>query len=162
MNKPAPAARHAALAAALGLALALPAMAQQTPITGRMMDGRNPAPAATPVATSAPMAPVATPDPSAPPPPPPADTPVAALQSADYAPAPAYASDDGADRAAIGYTTRQLLQMQASGSQAGNHLPMLGDEASASYRRYIQSFNHPIPEFYESTVGKNGSNSSGR
>jgi hypothetical protein len=158
MNKPAPAARHAALAAALGLALALPAMAQQTPITGRMMDGRNPAPAATPVAASAPAAQAAIP----PPPPAPASAPVAAPQSTDYAPAPAYASDDGADRAAIGYTTRQLLQMQASGSQAGNHLPMLGDEASASYRRYIQSFNHPIPEFYETTVGKNGSNSSGR
>lgn len=158
MNKPAPAARQAALAAALGLALALPAMAQQTPITGRMMDGRNPAPAAIPAAASAPAAQAATP----PPPPAPASVPVVAPQSADYAPAPAYASDDGADRAAIGYTTRQLLQMQASGSQAGNRLPMLGDEASASYRRYIQSFNHPIPEFYETTVGKNGSNSSGR
>jgi hypothetical protein len=123
-----------------------------------MMDGRNPAPAATPVAASAPAAQAAIP----PPPPAPASAPVAAPQSTDYAPAPAYASDDGADRAAIGYTTRQLLQMQASGSQAGNRLPMLGDEASASYRRYIQSFNHPIPEFYETTVGKNGSNSSGR
>jgi hypothetical protein len=160
MNKPTPAARPAALATALGLALALPAMAQQTPITGRMMDGRNPAPAATPVAASAPAAQADVPNPSAPPAP--ASAPVVAPQSTDYAPAPAYASDDGADRAAIGYTTRQLLQMQASGSQAGNHLPMLGDEASASYRRYIQSFNHPIPEFYETTVGKNGSNSSGR
>jgi hypothetical protein len=137
-------------------------MAQQTPITGRMMDGRNPAPAATPVAASAPTAQAAIPDPPAPPSPAPASAPVTAPQSTDYAPAPAYASGDGADRAAIGYTTRQLLQMQASGSQGGNRLPMLGDEASASYRRYIQSFNHPIPEFYETTVGKNGSNSSGR
>jgi hypothetical protein len=160
MNKPAPAARHAALA--LGLALALPAMAQQMPITGRMMDGRNPAPAATPVAASVPAAQVDVPNPPAPPPPPPASAPVVAPQGTDYAPAPAYAPDDGADRAAIGYTTRQLLQMQASGSQAGNHLPMLGDEASASYQRYIQSFTHPIPEFYETAVGKNGSNSSGR
>jgi hypothetical protein len=153
MNKPAPAERYVALA--LGLALALPAVAQQTPLTGRMMDGQNPAPAAAP----APAAQTAATDLPAPPPQAAASAPVAAPQSTDYSPAPA---SDGADRAAIGDTTRQLLQMQASGSQAGNRLPMLGDEASASYKRYIQSFSHPIPEFYESKVGKNGSNSSGR
>jgi hypothetical protein len=156
MNTPASAVRFSALAAALGLALALPALAQQAPLTGRMMDGRNPAPAATPAATPVGPAQAVATDPQALPPP--ASAPIPAPQNTDYAAAP----DDGADRAAIGYTTRQLLQMQASGSHAGNRLPMLGDEASASYQRYIQSFTHPIPEFYESKVGKNGSNSSGR
>lgn len=54
----------------------------------------------------------------------------------------------------IGDTTRYLLQLQASGHAAGTSLPMLGDEASASYRRYLKSFEHPIPEFYETPVDK--------
>jgi hypothetical protein len=54
----------------------------------------------------------------------------------------------------IGDTTRHLLQLQASGAQAARPLPMLGDEATASYRRYLKSFEHPIPEFYTPTVGK--------
>ena len=37
---------------------------------------------------------------------------------------------------------------------------MLGVEASASYSRYLKSFNHDIPEFYKTTVG-NSSNSGG-
>jgi hypothetical protein len=135
--------------AALGLLLALPAMAQQTPLTGRMMDGRDAAPAATPAPSAATNLP-------APPPKAPANAPVATPQSTDLSPPPAPAAGD--DDNAIGSTTRSLLRMQASGSQAGNRLPMLGDEASASYRRYIQSFGHPIPEFFETTVGKNGGN----
>ena len=54
----------------------------------------------------------------------------------------------------IGDTTRYVLQLQTSGSQAAKPLPMLGDEASASYRRYLKSFDHPIPDFYDTTVGK--------
>ncbi|MFC5743256.1 DUF3613 domain-containing protein [Dyella tabacisoli] len=60
--------------------------------------------------------------------------------------------------AQVGDTTRHLLQLQADGTQAGKHLPMLGDEASASYRRYLKSFEHPIPEYYQTTVGKNSNN----
>jgi hypothetical protein len=152
MNMPVHAAHRTAMLAALGLLLALPAMAQQTPLTGRMMDGRDAAPAATPALA----APPATTNLPAPPPQAPANAPVAAPQSTDLSPPPAPAAGD--DDNAIGSTTRSLLRMQASGSQAGNRLPMLGDEASASYRRYIQSFGHPIPEFFETTVGKNGSN----
>jgi hypothetical protein len=54
----------------------------------------------------------------------------------------------------VGDTTRYVLQLQAEGSQAGKPLPMLGDEATASYRRYLKSFNHDIPDFYDSPVGK--------
>jgi hypothetical protein len=54
----------------------------------------------------------------------------------------------------VGDTTRYVLQLQASGAQAGKPLPMLGDEATASYRRYLKSFEHPIPEFYETTLSK--------
>jgi hypothetical protein len=54
----------------------------------------------------------------------------------------------------VGDTTHYLLQLQTSGSQAGKPLPMLGDEATASYRRYLKSFEHPIPDFYD-TLSKN-------
>jgi hypothetical protein len=72
--------------------------------------------------------------------PPPATTPPSTDQ-------PFHAND-------IGDTTRYLLQLQASGAQAAKPLPMLGDEATTSYRRYLKSFEHPIPEFYTPTVGK--------
>ncbi|TAL54713.1 DUF3613 domain-containing protein [Pandoraea sp.] len=62
--------------------------------------------------------------------------------------------------AELGGTTRQLLQAQADGRWAGPALPMLGAEASASYRRYLDSFRHPIPEFFSSKVsGTSGSQS---
>lgn len=127
--------RHTLLAA-LGLALALPAAAQQTPVTGQMMDGQTP---------------VATPVPA---PPPQRVAPPAA--SAGYANANMPPLADVGDDGGIGSTTRQLLRMQTSGSQAGQPLPMLGDEATAAYRRYMQSFNHPIPEFFQSAVNRNG------
>jgi hypothetical protein len=130
------------LLAAFGLAFALPAAAQQTPVTGQMMDGQTPvaAPPPAPQPGNAAPTPAPTPQQLAPP-----DT---------YTPPPlADVGDDGG----IGSTTRQLLRLQVSGSQAGQPLPMLGDEATAAYRRYMQSFNHPIPEFFQSTVNKNGS-----
>jgi hypothetical protein len=131
------------LLAAFGLAFALPAAAQQTPLTGQMMDGR------TPVAAPAPQSGNAAPTPQQVAPP---DTATGAPGT--YAPPPlADVGDDGG----VGSTTRQLLRLQVSGSQAGQALPMLGDEATAAYRRYMQSFNHPIPEFFQSTVNKNGS-----
>jgi hypothetical protein len=55
----------------------------------------------------------------------------------------------------IGDTTRYVLQLQADGTQAGKPLPMLGDEATAAYRRYLKSFEHPIPDFYDTTLSKN-------
>lgn len=140
--------RHTLLAA-LGLALALPAGAQQIPVTGQMMDGQTPA--AAPAPAPAPPAGNATPAPM------PQQVAPPGSSSDNAAPAPlADVGDDGG----IGATTRQLLRMQTSGSQAGQSLPMLGDEATAAYRRYLQSFNHPIPEFFQSAVNKSGSGGS--
>lgn len=143
---------HRTLLVAFGLALALPAAAQQAPITGRMMDGQTPAatPAATPPSANATPA-QAMPQQVAPP---------GAADGGANASAASPALADVGDDGGIGYTTRQLLRMQASGSQAGPSLPMLGDEATAAYRRYLQSFNHPIPEFFQSTVNRNGSGGS--
>jgi hypothetical protein len=76
-------------------------------------------------------------------------------------PAPGFAPPETAPAAPfhasqIGDTTRYVLQLQTSGNQAAKPLPMLGDEATAAYARYLKSFDHPIPDFYESPVGKNG------
>jgi len=55
-------------------------------------------------------------------------------------------------RPQIGDTTRALLRLQADGNNAGNALPMLGETASRSYQRYLNSFDHPIPEYFEATL----------
>ena len=60
-----------------------------------------------------------------------------------------------------GTVTRSLLDLQVSGSRAGKALPILGDEASASYVRYMKSFEHPIPEFFQGTVAKSAGPASG-
>lgn len=118
----------------LALAAASAAGAQQRPLTGQMLGepGAPPTtPAAAPAARPAPV-PVTTPAPL-----------VLALPA----------------RAHIGDTTRALLQLQASGEHAGGHLPILGDQASLSYARYLQSFSHPIPEYLEKSVRKDVSGS---
>jgi hypothetical protein len=54
--------------------------------------------------------------------------------------------------AQVGDATRALLRLQASGERAGTPLPILGDQASASYKRYIDSFTHPIPAYLAPNV----------
>lgn len=153
MNTQASSMRHAAL---FTLALSLPAglAAQQLPVTGQMMDGRQantvaaqtvPPPAASgttiPIASAAPASQTGT-DMIATPPQTERPPAVAVVNAA----------------AQPGDATRNLLQLQLDGSAAGKHLPMLGNEASASYHRYMDSFNHPIPEFYETAIQKNADN----
>ncbi|MCF7751385.1 DUF3613 domain-containing protein [Bacillus subtilis subsp. subtilis] len=107
------------------------AAAQQRPLTGQMLGDAAPPPP--PVAS--------------PPPPPPvgyAPTPPSPVPVALALPA----------KAQIGDTTRALLQLQASGASAGARLPILGDQASLSYARYLDSFTHPIPEFLDTSVRK--------
>jgi hypothetical protein len=86
--------------------------------------------------------------------------PVAAVaqQPPGTAPTPGFAPTEPAPpfhASQIGDTTRYVLQLQADGTQAGKPLPMLGDEATAAYRRYLKSFEHPIPDFYDTTLSKN-------
>ncbi|MBX6319186.1 MAG: DUF3613 domain-containing protein [Pigmentiphaga sp.] len=50
-----------------------------------------------------------------------------------------------------GDVTRAVLRAQAEGRLAGQALPMLGATAAPSWKRYVESFSHPIPEFYETT-----------
>lgn len=47
---------------------------------------------------------------------------------------------------AIGATTANLLELQRSGLAAGKMQPIGGDVAGRSYKRYLESFERPIPE----------------
>jgi hypothetical protein len=114
--------------------------AQQVPITGQMLAPTSPAPVA-PVGNTTGT--------------------VAGSVAVDSVPA-AVATQPTPSGAIptteVGDVTHQLLSLQVAGTQAGRLLPIPGQEASASYNRYLKSFEHPIPEFYETTVSK-GQNS---
>lgn len=129
---------------ALALLSAAAAAAQQAPVTGRML-GDPVVPSRTEAQVPAPPAADAA-RPSAPGPVPP----------------PAYrAASVATPSGEPGQATRDLIRLQASGTQAGPGLPVLGDQARASYARYLKSFEHELPEYFENTVGtstKAGSN----
>ena len=57
-----------------------------------------------------------------------------------------------APRDEVGQATRAALALQVGGQSAGPVLPMQGEAASAAYKRYLDSFAHPIPEFFEKKV----------
>jgi len=44
-----------------------------------------------------------------------------------------------------------ILAFQANNEAPGQFQPILGAEATRSYKRYLQSFTHPIPESFAST-----------
>ncbi|MDG2524435.1 DUF3613 domain-containing protein [Stenotrophomonas sp. HITSZ_GD] len=103
------------------LAGAAAAQTPQTPLTGeRMGTGVAPA-AATPL--------------------PPATSPFETTASPPAPGAPA--------RREIGDATRALLRLQAAGTYAAPARPMLGDQASLAYQRYLDSFKYPIPERFD-------------
>lgn len=120
----------------------LPVMAQQAPLTGQMLGGPDAPPVATTaLPTTAPVEPV----------------PAYVERSPAYpaaAPVERYTPPAPAPRGEIGQTTRDLLRMQAAGTHAGPRLPILGDQAAASYARYLKSFEHEIPEFLKTSVKK--------
>lgn len=64
--------------------------------------------------------------------------------------APRPAGDDIRDD--HGALVRALLAAQADGRRAGPPLPMLGPVATASWDRYLESFKHPIPEWFRERV----------
>lgn len=129
------------LGVAAALLLAVDARAQQPPLTGRML-------AEPPVPTP----PARAPAPGVP----------APDNDAGWQPPRAPASAATAPTR-IGDTTRALLQLQAAGTSAGTRLPILGDQAAASYARYLKSFEHEIPEYMKTNVRKDvsGSNDGG-
>lgn len=59
-----------------------------------------------------------------------------------------------APQRSAGFATRQLFSMQASGEHSAPRLPLLAPVANSAYKRYLASFNHSIPEFFDATVGQ--------
>lgn len=140
--------------AGLSLAAVVQAQTPQQPLTGQMLGGAAPAPAAAPLHSE----PLATVDVS----PPPAAAPIAAPAAPE--PRPDFGGTQlQPNTSQIGDTTRSLFRLQASGEVAGARLPILGDQATSSYARYLKSFQYDIPQFFETDVAKSaGSSRSGR
>ena len=58
---------------------------------------------------------------------------------------------DSLERSAVGVETRRWLELQSSGAEASkNRQTVSGPVADEIYKRYVDSFKHPIPEFYKS------------
>ena len=114
-----------------------------TQLTGKMM--QQPAAATT-----------NTPTPPARPAPARAPTTSSMVATAQAPETPASAEPEA--RIRIGDVTRTILQAQADGRVAGPRLPMLGVTADASWQRYLDSFKHPLPVFFENKVSKSASN----
>ncbi|AWH51593.1 DUF3613 domain-containing protein [Stenotrophomonas sp. SAU14A_NAIMI4_5] len=134
------------------------AQSPQPPLTGQMMGGPLPAaPAPVQAPPSAPAQQLPIVDLTAP-----AVATTASTVSTQVA-APAAQSTAALVPTGNGATVRHLFQLQASGTQAGARLPILGDQATASYARYLKSFEHEIPEFFETDVTPaSGASGSGR
>lgn len=49
----------------------------------------------------------------------------------------------------VGDTTNELLTMQMQGKHAGASLPTLGATAGPAWKRYVDSFSHPLPEWFQ-------------
>jgi hypothetical protein len=60
----------------------------------------------------------------------------------------------------IDHSTNEWLALQRGNTSAAPVRPMLGAEAGLAYRRYLESFNSKIPEFYSSSVSASGGSGS--
>ncbi|MCP1117558.1 DUF3613 domain-containing protein [Robbsia andropogonis] len=69
-------------------------------------------------------------------------------------------ADDPDERDGLGRATRHLLSLQVSGAAAGPAQPMTGDATSAAYKRYSDTFTHPVPEFFQQRVRSDNSGGS--
>jgi hypothetical protein len=141
---------------ALTVAVFVPISAQaqsNAPLTGNMSSGAA-APAAQPIpAATLPERPVVQQVPSSLPQP---------GATAAAPPAPAQASPQavasGEVREDFGDVTRGLLAAQADGRRAGGALPILGPVSTAAWNRYVDSFTHPIPEWFQKRVETKNTN----
>ncbi len=129
------------LACVLGLAALAPvtgAAQSNAPLTGSMSGAASSAP---PAAVSAPV-----PAPGAAMP----ERPVVQQVQTPMPQAPAAAAPAAEEN--FGDVTRGLLAAQADGRRAGNALPVLGPVSTAAWNRYLDSFKHPIPEWFDQHV----------
>lgn len=79
--------------------------------------------------------------------------PVAAVPAASASAGEASTSAPTAERyEQTGEVTRALLAAQADGRRAGGALPILGPVSTASWNRYLESFEQPIPQWFAEKV----------
>ena len=110
------------------------------PLTGSMSGAAS----AEPVPASAPA--------SAPPSAPGAAMPERPVVQQMQTPLPQAPAAVPAAQEAFGDVTRGLLAAQADGRRAGNALPVLGPVSTAAWNRYLESFKHPIPVWFDRNV----------
>ena len=76
----------------------------------------------------------------------------------------AYAESDSAQQpprsSEIDHSTKEWLALQRSNAEAAPARPMLGAEAGLAYKRYLESFNSKIPDFFGSSVRQAGAGGS--
>lgn len=76
----------------------------------------------------------------------------------DAAPPSAPAAGPQASRSRIGDATTALLDLQRSAAVASpTDRPVNADVATRNYQRYLESFTHKVPEFFDATVGRSSS-----
>ncbi|WP_017525267.1 DUF3613 domain-containing protein [Pusillimonas noertemannii] len=141
--------------AALTAGLSMPALGQTTaPLTGRMAAPAASTPAVPPAGATQKPAPAGGPTLAGPP----AEAYVIskAGQPPDNIHAPAAAASSPTavvhTRRRVGDVTALLLAAQAEGRRAGPELPMLAPAANAAWKRYLDSYTHPIPEWFQERV----------
>lgn len=70
------------------------------------------------------------------------------------------AADANSPKIVVGATTKALLEMQREGKSPGTSQPVGGEEASRTYKRYLDSYDKPMPEF-NTGVGTTSTGTSG-
>ena len=139
-----PSTHHALFILACALAAQAPAAAlaqSNAPLTGSMSGAASSAPPAqAPAAASAPEPASA------------ASMPERAVVQQVQTPLPQAPAAAPAVQEGFGDVTRGLLAAQADGRRAGNALPVLGPVSTAAWNRYLESFKHPIPVWFDRNV----------
>lgn len=164
------------LTAALAALAPLACLAQSNaPLTGNMTGGAPAAGAAAPASTlpqaQLPQRPVVQQVQTPMPQPAAQGAPAASAASAQAASAQAASAQAASPQAAatqaaapaaveenFGDVTRALLAAQADGRRAGGALPVLGPVSTAAWNRYLESFSHPIPEYFQKRVQTKNTN----
>ncbi len=153
-----PCALTIALAAVLAVLAPMSSVAQSNvPLTGGMSGGAAATAPAQPLPQAQlPARPVVQQVQS--PMPQPGTAPTAQATSTTQGASSAHAAQTAAPEEAFGDVTRGLLAAQADGRRAGNALPVLGPVSTAAWNRYLESFSHPIPDYFQKRVETKNTN----
>jgi N-acetylmuramic acid 6-phosphate (MurNAc-6-P) etherase len=85
---------------------------------------------------------------------------LAAAGGTDFVCAQSDAPQQSPRASEIDHSTNEWLALQRSNTAAAPVRPMLGAEANLAYKRYLESFNSKIPDFFGSSVSQAGAGGS--